>query len=295
MEGGQTPMRKTSPPAFDKWSRRVTAAIVATVVVSLGVVAIAITTGKSPISTSTTTTTIPPLLYPVGIVNHAEPSGMSPPSATALWGYKLVYATDFSSSVIPAGWDVYNGFPGGDPGAKFGANHVVVRNGQLLLETYRDQSFHDHWVTGGLCQCGLSQTYGAYFVRSRITGPGPNEIELLWPKSNNWPPEVDFNESSFVMGTMSTVHWSLANHIEQHFDPNVNQTQWHTWGVIWEPNRIVYTVDGREWAAITSAARVPNVPMTLDIEQTTKCPVKAQCPSSPETLHVDWVVVYSQR
>ena len=287
---GQRDDKSSSP-----WDRRMAIAIIATVVVALSVVVVTITTGGPTASTSTTSTTLPPQIYPMGNASSSEPSGMAPPSTTALWGYRLAYVADFKSPTLPPGWDVYNGRPGGDPGAKFGYSHVVVKNGQLVLQTYRDITFHDRWVTGGLCQCGLGRVYGAYFVRSRVTGAGANEVQLLWPQSNKWPPEVDFNESSLITGTIATVHWSIANHLIQVFNPVIDQTKWHTWGVIWMANRIIYTVDGREWGAVNNPQAVPTVPMTLDLEQTTKCPVKSQCPTYPVDMQVDWVAEYVSR
>jgi beta-glucanase (GH16 family) len=163
----------------------------------------------------------------------------------------------------------------------------------LELNTFRDAAWHNRWVTGGLCQCGVAQRYGAYFVRSRITGPGPNEAELLWPAGKEWPPEIDFNETGgSVTSTTTSVHYGSANHIVRS-EININMTQWHTWGVIWTPRYIVYTVDGNIWGTFKVPSEISRVPMTLDFEQRQICEEKRQCPTAPQSMQIDWVAEYA--
>ena len=231
--------------------------------------------------------------YPIGIASASDPSGFAPPTADALKGYSLGYVTDFSGPKLPSGWDVFSGVPGGDPGGQFALNHVVVKGGFLQLNTWRDPKYKNRWVTGGLCQCGLGATYRAYFVRSRITGPGPNEVQLLWPVSNKWPPEVDFNETgSSDTSTSSTVHYGATNQIDQ-MSIRINMTMWHTWGIVWTKSSISYVVDGRVWATITVPSEIPRVAMRLDLEQRTMCRLATQCPKVPVSMLVDWVAEYS--
>lgn len=232
--------------------------------------------------------------YPAGVPDASEPSGVAPPVGVAMSGFQENYVNDFNSNSIPVGWDVFTGIPGGDPGAQFGLAHTVVTGGLLELNTWRDSIYHNIWVTGGICQCGHSQIYGAYLVRSRITGSGPNEVGLLWPTSNKWPPEIDFNETGGDMGlTSATVHFGANNGIQQsHL--HVDLSEWHTWGVVWTKTTITYTVDGIPWGRTTFPKESPSVPMTLDLEQRTSCSVNAQCPQVPVSMQVDWVVDYGQ-
>jgi hypothetical protein len=235
---------------------------------------------------------VPSPPYPVGIPDSVEPSGDAPPSATALAGYVQTYVQDFTGTVLPTGWYAFSGIPGGDPGAHFGGSHVTVGGGILSLNTYRDKSWRNRWVTGGLCQCGLPVTYGAFFVRSRLTGNGPNEAQLLWPIAQVWPPEVDFNESGdSITGTSATIHFGADNKMD-HLWIKINMTQWHTWGVIWTANSIIFTVDGQVWGSEVNASRIPHQAMSLNLQQTTKCPLHTQCPTQPVSMQVDWVAEY---
>jgi len=271
------------------------------------------TTTERPTTTttvrSTTTTTVAPTTtttvatpsvttsnYPVGTPDSAEPSGYAPPSNTALANYSQTYVSDFAGTSLPSGWDVFTGQPGGDAGSQWGASHVSVANGILSLNTFQDPAYNNEWVTGGLCQCGQSQTYGAYFVRSRVTGAGPTNVELLWPAANVWPPEIDFNETGgTTTGTSATVHWttsSNSNNQDQR-TTNVDMTQWHTYGVVWTPTSITYTIDGAVWGTVTNSAEIPSIAMTLDLTQQTWCSSGFACPTTPQSMQIDWVAEYS--
>jgi hypothetical protein len=235
---------------------------------------------------------LPTTKYPVGIRLASEPSGLAPPSATAVDGYRLTYINDFRSKKLPKGWLTFHGVPGGAPGAQFGPKHVTLKNGELLLSTYRDKQYQNRWVTGGLCQCGLPGVYGAFFVRSRATGVGPNEVELLWPANDQWPPEIDFNETPSAHQSSATVHWGRANNTQQWLVHGVNMFAWHTWGVVWAPHEISYVLDGRVWGVITNPDAIPRTPMVLDLEHRTECAIHAQCPTAPVQMQVDWIVEY---
>jgi hypothetical protein len=257
------------------------------------------TSTTSTTSPSTTTTVAAPIVtdgsYPVGVSSSSEPSGIAPPTATAFAGYSQSYVNDFTGTSLPSGWDTYDGAPGGDAGAQWNSAHVSVGGGLLSLNTYQDPAFNNEWVAGGLCQCGLARTYGAYFVRSRVTGAGPTNVELLWP-TQGWPPEIDFNETSGVStGTSATTIWAVSgsNRSQVQVTKSIDMTQWHTWGVIWTPTSVTYTVDGRVWGTVNSSAEVPHQPMTLDLQQQTWCSSGFACPTAPASMQIDWVAEYA--
>jgi beta-glucanase (GH16 family) len=165
----------------------------------------------------------------------------------------------------------------------------------LSLNTFEDPAYNNEWVTGGVCDCGVSLTYGAYFVRSRVTGAGPTNVEILYPNVG-WPPELDFNETDgSATATTATVHWGSGNSQYHSSLNNIDMTQWHTWGVIWTPSSITYTVDGTVWASASSSqAQIPDVPMHLTLQQQTWCGASPAwaCPTAPESMEVNWVAEY---
>lgn len=278
------------------WSRRITALAVATLLITLGAVlwfgfntSTLGTVGRFPV-----VTTNPVATYPVGTTDHASPSGKAPPGATALAGYTLSYVNDFTDPSLPKGWYLFSGVPSGLSGGQFATNHVVIHGGVLRLETRKDPKFGNKWVSGGLCQCGLRRTYGAYFVRSRLTASGPNEVQLLWPASDVWPPEIDFNETgASARSTSWTVHWGSANHIDQQ-SIFIDMLRWHTWGVVWTPRSITFTVDGKQWGQFTNALDIPKEPMSLHFEQLASCSSARYCPNAPASMLIDWVAEYSR-
>jgi outer membrane protein OmpA-like peptidoglycan-associated protein len=252
------------------------------------------TPGQMPSAkdSSASTTAATSTKLPSGIVDASEPSGEAPPGPNALPRYEESYVNDFTGSSLPTGWSTFAGEPGSDAGAQWAASHVVVGGGVLELNASQDPAFNDEWVTGGLCQCGVSHTYGAYFVRSRLTGAGPTQVELLWPVGN-WPPEIDFDETYGGMnGSMATLHYTSSNDQIQR-TVSINMTQWHTWGVIWTPASVTYTVDGHVWGVVNDASAIPDAPMTLDIQQQTWCSSNFACPTSDQSTYVDWVAEYT--
>ena len=230
--------------------------------------------------------------YPVGVANSDEPSGMAPPTANSLIGYHQTYVDDFNGSQLPKGWYTFNGVPGGDTSGQFSSHHILVTQGLLRLKTYQDPAFKNHWVTAGLCQCGKPETYGAYFVRSRVTGSGTNSVALLWPASNKWPPEIDFSENLFYNNlTTATVHWSSRTDFHVMY---INMLKWHTWGVIWSPSGVLDVVDGHPWHQFNISGAALRVPMVLNFEQRTTCPSTLKCPTASSAMLIDWVAEYQK-
>jgi hypothetical protein len=277
------------PEGNSRWNRRIGVTIVLTAsVVVIAVVLFALNSSQTTIHPPSSDSP-----YPTGVYNSAEPSGLAPTGAKSLAGYKLSYLNDFRGTTLDSGWNLFTGIPNGDPGGQFASSHVVVSNGLLQLNTWKDPAYQNRWITGGLCQCGVPITYGAYFIRSRITAAGPNEVELLWPKTNTWPPEIDFNETQGLStSTTSTLHWGAINQIDQR-TVTVDMLQWHTWGLIWTPKSITYLVDGQVWGTISNVTEITTVPMTLDFEQLAFCSQHRECPTRPTSMLIDWITEYT--
>jgi beta-glucanase (GH16 family) len=228
----------------------------------------------------------------VGVPDSTEPSGQGPPTTSEIPGYKLRDVTNFDSGTLPANWPIFSGAASGDSGSQWATTHVTVSNRMLQLNTYQDPNFNDAWVSGGICQCNTSYTYGAFFVRSRMTGPGPTQVEMLWPVSG-WPPEIDFNETyGGDSATQATLHYTSSN-IAIHKNIDIDMTKWHTWGIVWTPLSIQYTVDGRVWGTISDPSIIPHRPMALHFQQQTWCASNYACPKSPQSTDINWVAAYS--
>jgi len=235
------------------------------------------------------------LAYPHGTRAAWEPSGQAPPPANALRSYRRTYLTDFRGNALPKGWGRFNGFPQGDKQSRWLPSHVVVSNGVVRLIASRDAALGGEWVTGGISQFSVGRTYGAYFIRSHVTGPGPDQNEMLWPVAHVWPPEVDFNEmGNSTTSTSWTVHFGHGSTFVQNTQ-RFNMQRWHTWGLIWTPRVMTFTVDGKSWGSLTRWAAIPHQQMMMDIQQQVWCQPRLACPTRASAMVIDWVEEYARR
>jgi beta-glucanase (GH16 family) len=221
--------------------------------------------------------------------------------ARGLW--RRVFYDDFRHGLQRSRWGTYAGEPGGDPAGWWSPSHAVVAHGVLNLETYRDPRYGGRWVSAGVSSApGLRQTYGKYELRVRMDpGKGVAFVALLWPARNVWPPEIDFaedgGETSARNHITATLHYGAQNRQIQR-TLSVNLTRWHTIGVQWLPGTLIYTIDGRRWATVSSPA-VPDQPMEMDVQtQAGTCgDPYAPCPDSRTPAHVNaqirWVAAYA--
>jgi beta-glucanase (GH16 family) len=212
-------------------------------------------------------------------------------------GWRQVYADDFTGSSLGPGWGAYSGRPGSDPYTMWSPSQVAVQDGVLTL---RGQKRNGQWVTGGVSNHTVTQTYGKWEVRFRIDPSDDLTYALLlWPNMPVWPPEIDFAEDGggARRSTVATLHHGRNAKVAREVDADFSQ--WHTVGVEWVPGQLTYTLDGRPWTTVASSA-VPDIPMWLAIQaqgggcekHPGRCPV-AGSPAAP-ALQVDWVVVYAR-
>lgn len=253
----------------------------------------------------------------VGASTITDPSGVPMPGK--LSGYTQTFADDFTgSSLNTSNWQTYWGVPGGTPGGCWDPSHDVVSGGQLDLETYADPTVIaadapyqggcqvgdviDNLVSGGVKLTANSQTYGMYEVRMREqAATGVGVVALLWPTANTWPPEIDFTENTGSdprTTSYASLHYGASDTQITDTLSNVDQSQWHTYGVIWSSGEIQYTIDGSVWATIKNA-NVPSIPMQLVIQSgAADCGGYEVCPTaataaSVTNVDIDWVVAYS--
>jgi beta-glucanase (GH16 family) len=233
---------------------------------------------------------------------RVDPSGQRPPTSEP--GFARVFTTEFTGPLDHARWGAYSGQPGGDPGGYWAPDHVVTEHGMLVLRSYKDSRHGNRWVSGGVSSApGLTQTYGMYLIRFRVTkGAGIGHDILLWPAGPTWPPEVDLSESAGgkEQTATATLHWgTAAENYQRQVAVSANFTKWHTLSVRWLPGRIVYVLDGHVFAIMRK--HVPHVPMALDIQtQAGTCGDKWQpCPNAGTprevNLDVDWVAEFRWR
>lgn len=239
-------------------------------------------------------------------------------------GWKQVFKDDFVGTTLStARWDSYQGIVGGGQGGWWARSHAVVQNGELVLSTSSDPAacgdptacaLFNNEVSGGV-KSTFSELYGKFLVRARMTAtPNIAFLGILWPQSNLAPPETDFfqiggsylttvgatvkfNETAGATGPTGTStpapgEGTISSMV------TINPADWHTYGVVWSPGKVVFTIDGRVWAEETNAV-VSSVPMGIVLQAESDCqsmPANQACtqpwePTEP-SADIDWVVAY---
>ncbi len=187
------------------------------------------------------------------------------PGAASAQQWRLVAEDDFSGSLTPH-WSAYQGSPACCQATTWASSQVAVRDGRLVLTAQRDQD--GRWIAGGVSAAGWPaavRTYGKYVARIRVDkGEGISAVALLWPRSNAWPPEIDYYELSGADGDRTqetaTVHKGPDDAKQQSVYQG-DLTRWHTVAVEWLPSSITYFVDNKVIGEVTDPSFIPHEPM----------------------------------
>lgn len=160
-------------------------------------------------------------------------------------------------------WPVVYGGGSGNGGAyQWSPDDVRVGGGELTISMTNHGGW---WSAGGLSQGWEGQTYGRFEVRAKVdAGQGTSTGILLWPTSNEWPPEIDLLETPTAGRDKAyfTYHWDGGGwdeYTSTGFD--LDATQWHTYAVDWSADRLTYYIDGRQM--YTTTEHVPQESMAL--------------------------------
>lgn len=173
--------------------------------------------------------------------------------AAELPGWRIDYFEGFDASIQDTGWERYGW---GDPAVGHGAmgirslDNTFTSGGELLVRTKYENG---QWSAGGASTKQVfTASQGRWEVRARFPqAVGIGYVFLLWPKDEGWPPEIDFAEGR-VNGpeVMGVYHWDPDNKQTHRFFDNNDMHGWHTYGVIVEGDKIIFTFDGQEWDRI---------------------------------------------
>lgn len=222
-------------------------------------------------------TTLPPQVIPVG------QSG----------DWNLLFADEFNGTTLDTGkwvtcywWD--------NDGCNIASNNelqwyqpddVIVNNGTLQLRAQQrsidaaDGNSYDY--TSGMVTTGRNVSdisapakftfaFGYAEIRAKIPkGQGLWPAFWLLPVDHNSKPEIDVME---ILGhETDTIHFNFHYLNSEGVYENQNtdwigpdfSDGWHTYGVDWQPDKIVWYVDGIEHFRYTEAGHIPNGPMYL--------------------------------
>jgi hypothetical protein len=148
---------------------------------------------------------------------------------------------------------------------RLGLNPFRVRNGALEIVADKapanlaDQLGGFQYTSGVITsQPSHSQTYGYFEMRAKLPrGKGIWPAFWLLPLDLSWPPEIDVMES---IGDPSEVYVTVHSKITKPPNKKINVTpdDFHVYAVAWDPQDIVWFIDGKE---------VHRVPTPLDMNK----------------------------
>ncbi|MFE2727846.1 family 16 glycosylhydrolase, partial [Kitasatospora sp. NPDC059327] len=214
------------------------------------------------------------------------------PPAPGSW--RLVFHDEFAGSALdPANWTTcYDWNDGGCTNAGNGEDQwyqpgqVKAGGGRLTLTAQpRTVTGSDGrtypWVSG-MVSTGRDNwnakprhtfTYG-YFAASLKVPANPHgffpAFWLIPAATRGTPPEVDIaefpNTDQYVH---MNLHWRGADgsdqHVGQNWGPADFSSDFHVYGVDWEPDTVTWYVDGKAWFQVTDPSRIPTVAMEIVI------------------------------
>lgn len=240
------------------------------------------------------------------ICGEREVPGGTPVPVEDLPGWRQIFTDEFDRCDLGGKWSAYSGRPGGNPNSWWDESMVEVRGGALNLNAHLTDG---GWVTGGVSNYPVTQRYGRWEIRMRADRSDDISYHmLLWPQSENWPPEIDFAESASGDRTQmdAFLHWVDGDeNRKSHAVVAGDFSEWHTVGVEWGPGIVRYLLDGRVWAEAHSDAMVPDEPMWLGLQaEAGACerrvdwgmePCSETSGQRPDSVsvQVDWVSVYA--
>ncbi len=91
--------------------------------------------------------------------------------------------------------------------------------------------------------------YGSYTVTAKVEGNAVGPAALLWPSDDRWPgTEIDFVEVLPDGTAYGTAHNGNNGYdwYEAKMFWGTDESQVHTYGIDWHPDRVEFSVDGRD-------------------------------------------------
>lgn len=148
--------------------------------------------------------------------------------------------------------------------------NYIEQNGILSLVARREYYQGKNYTSGIITtQDRFFQAYGFFEIRAKMP-PGKGLWPAFWlmPNPTGWPPEIDVFE--FLGDTLNKIYMNIHyNYNGSHSDslsyfigPDFS-ADFHTFGVKWAPNSMVWYVDGIARKTYTTVSNIPNVPMFM--------------------------------
>ena len=188
--------------------------------------------------------------------SNAEPTNFQP--SALLKGYKLVWNDEFNGdSLDMTKWS--HRFLGKRKLGYTTEDAILVSNGTLKNIIYKDG---DRYCSGMIGTQGKFETkYGYYEIKAKLPNiKGPQSA--FWLQSSTFGSIIGKPEDSgmeidimeFVKTRPDEVHFTTHWDGYSFFNkknsasvkyPNISNGNWHTFGLLWQPNRYDFYIDGK--------------------------------------------------
>jgi beta-glucanase (GH16 family) len=148
---------------------------------------------------------------------------------------------------------------------------VITRKGKLRLRAQR-RSMNGYNYTAGMVSSHDKYSFKYGYIEMRAKMPKGSG---LWPafwlipqRRNVWPPELDVMEylGHDPQGVYMTIHYKTANgkaNSGTYWNGPDFSADYHTFAMQWEPDRIVWYIDGVERKRYEVAANIPAEPLYI--------------------------------
>jgi beta-glucanase (GH16 family) len=257
----------------------------------------------------------------------------SPPSLNGNW--QLIFQDEFDGSTLDRSkwvtcwhWGTMSGGCNNNPGGRMLSwvfdRNVSVSGGALQLRTVRENYTTPwdnktyNWTSGmvtsdrldgeGRSNARFAFKYG--YMEARMKLPSAKGIySAFWTttEDHSWPPEIDVFERTGDRGDLYhlTHHWPNGTAgggslTQEYVDGKFNDGNWHTFAALWDPEKIVWYMDGREITRYTNKNNIPatNLVLLLSAEVWSKDSWWTSGPDSTTpnitTTYVDYVRVWKR-
>lgn len=229
-----------------------------------------------------------------GSATPVVPPMPSATEAAIAYGWPRAGGDEFDGAKLDTSqWEVYTGT--NSRNETWSPKQCAVRDGILTITGLSDRAG---------TSCGIAwrrdQTYGRWEVRARMPAPadpGYAPIFLLWGADRgNYPKagEIDFAEEydparQYIESWLHGPGNAEGGYVKS---KPVDLTQWHNFGVEWQPDRITLYLDAMVWGVYDDPRFIPRTPMHVTLQQN----YTPKGPGLPlrSSVEIDWMRIYRQ-
>jgi beta-glucanase (GH16 family) len=197
---------------------------------------------------------------------------------------------------------------------RFGAvnleSNLTVKNGALTIRSNREGVGWDPKVqyTTGVINTAqkFSQKYGYFEIRLKSPNAkarGTDGDFFLFAEANQWPPELDVCEipgSGEAKKVLLNQHYrrpdgTRASNEKYYALPSGTFADgWHTFGLLWDPNLLVWYVDGVERHRCTTGVPDQNMVLFCSVEIPGNWTGESATGAWSQFQQVDYIRVYQR-